>query len=190
MEETQKRLEPKVWIELYADQLFKYAMSRIPDCETAKDLVQETFLSALKNIETFRHEISEKNWLYSILKNKIIDYYRRRAKQSFDELEKLTERAEDYFNEKGHWRKTARPKTWSIVYSQANESKEFYEILGQCKDRLATLQCAVFTLKYLEEKKSDEICKGLNISSSNYWVLIHRAKLQIRQCLERNWFIK
>jgi len=77
-----------------------------------------------------------------------------------------------------------------VDYNQQIEQKEFYEILERCKQKLADLLNAVFTLKYLEEKESDEICKELNISSSNYWVLLHRARLKIRQCLEENWFIK
>ncbi|MBI3502272.1 MAG: sigma-70 family RNA polymerase sigma factor [Bacteroidetes bacterium] len=189
MEATKNITTPAQWIEQYADTLFKFAVSRVGDTETAKDLVQETFLSALKNTTTFRGEISEKNWLFTILKNKIIDYYRSKAKQSFTELKEHLEEAENYFDS-NDWNESAKPKEWGIDYSQNIETKEFYEVLEKCKQKLAELQNAVFTLKYMEDKNSEDICKELGISPSNYWVLLHRAKLQLRQCLEKNWFLK
>jgi RNA polymerase sigma-70 factor (ECF subfamily) len=190
VEATKHITKPAQWIEQYADTLFKFAVSRVGDSETAKDLVQETFLSALKNADSFRKEISEKNWLFTILKNKIIDHYRSSAKSLVSSLDEYLEKANDYFDEEGNWQPSAMPKQWGIDYSQNIETKEFYEILEKCKKKLNELQNMVFTLKYLDEKNSNEICKELNISSSNYWVLIHRAKLQMRQCLEKNWFKK
>lgn len=176
-------------MEHYADLLFKYALIRVNDTEIAKDLVQDTFLSALKNLAGFRKEVSEKNWLFAILKNKIIDHYRSKASKIFTELRQhLEETAHDFFDEEGNWKESAKPNEWEIDYSQNIETKEFYAVLEKCKQKLAELQNAVFTLKYLEDKKSDDICKELGISPSNYWVLMHRAKLQLRQCLEKNWF--
>lgn len=190
MEPAKHTITPEYWVRQYADPLFKFAVSRVSDSEVAKDLVQDTFLSALKGQKEFRGEISEKNWLYSILKNKIIDHYRRKAVQSFTELGQLTDELEDYFDENENWNESARPQDWRIDYTQTIEQKEFYDVLERCKKKLAELLNAVFTLKYLEEKESDEICKDLNISPSNYWVLLHRARLRIRQCLEVNWFNK
>lgn len=189
MEATKNIINSSQWVEQYADSLFRFAVSRISDSETAKDLVQDTFLSALKNADNFRGEISEKNWLFTILKNKIIDYYRSKAKQSFTELKEHLEEAENYFDG-NDWNESAKPKEWGIDYSLPIETKEFYEVMEKCKQKLAELQNAVFTLKYMEDKNSDDICKELEISSSNYWVLLHRAKLQIRKCLEKNWFKK
>ena len=182
-------LQPGVWVEQYADPLFKFAVSRINNIETGRDLVQETFLSALKNAGNFRGEISEKNWLFTILRNKIIDYYRSKALHSFTELKEQLAEGENYFDG-NDWNESAQPKEWGINYSQNIETKEFYEVFEKCKQKLAELRNAVFSLKYLENKNSDDICKELGISSSNYWVLMHRAKLQLRQCLERNWFKK
>src|SRR6266542_4971224 len=178
MEKVKNILQPKLWVKRYTDQLFKYAVIRIGNEETAKDLVQDTFLSALKNVDTFRGEISEKNWLFAILKNKIIDHWRQARLESIPD-------EESFFTEEGDWLKSMRPAPGMDF-----ESKEFHEVLEKCKQKLAELQNAVFTLKYLDEKNSDEICKELEISSSNYWVLIHRAKLHLRRCLERNWFVK
>ena len=93
-----------------------------------------------------------------------------------------------YFDEKEHWTKSASPTKWGAGESTI-EQKEFYEVLRKCKNKLKDIQNTVFSLKYLEGMESEEICKELNISASNYWVLIHRAKLQLRACLEKNWFL-
>ena len=181
-------LNPGQWVEEYASILFKFTVSRIGDGDTAKDLVQDTFLSALKNTGTFRGEVSEKNWLFAILKNKIIDHYRGKAKSHVTSLHEHLEKESDYFDEYGDWQQSARPQHWAVDYSQDIEKKDFYAILEACKGKLNELQNIVFTMKYLDDIDSEDICKELNISSSNYWVLIHRAKLQIRHCLEKNWF--
>ncbi len=170
--------------------LFTYAVSRISNSETAKDLVQDTFLSAIKNSDSFRGEISEKNWLFAILKNKIIDHYRSKSRKLVLELNTHLEEAEIFFDEEENWKPSARPQLLTADYSKNIETKEFYEVMEKCKQKLAELQNMVFSMKYLDEKNSDEICKELNISSSNYWVLMHRAKLHLRQCLEKNWFVK
>lgn len=188
MEKVKNILQPAVWVEQYADQLFKFAVSRVGDVEAAKDLVQDTFLSAFKNHDNFKGEISEKNWLFAIIKNKIIDYYRSKATKSIRSLNEHHGETRDFFDEDGNWQQSANPQKWIVDYSQEIETEEFYEILEKCKEKLPELQNAVFTMKYMDEFDSQEICKELGIRPSNYWVLIHRAKLQLRRCLEKNWF--
>jgi len=190
MEAARNNIKPQYWVGQYADQLFKFAVSRVSDPELAKDLVQDAFLSALKGQDNFRGEISEKNWLYAILKNKIIDHYRKKVTLSITGLNTLIEEAQDYFDEEGSWKESSGPKDWAIDYSLPIEQKEFYSILELCKQKLSELLNAVFTLKYLDDKDSEDICKELGISSSNYWVLLHRARLKIRECLEVHWFLK
>ncbi|MEW6194180.1 MAG: sigma-70 family RNA polymerase sigma factor [Bacteroidota bacterium] len=183
-------LNPKEWVKKYSDLLFRFAILRVNDRETAKDLVQETYLAAYRNIDSFKGEISEKNWLFLILKNKIIDYYRKKSNEILTELDECENALEDYFDDKGHWKSQMVPTGWNADYNNALESKEFFDILNKCLQRLSELSRIVFTLKYLDEKESDEICKELTITSSNYWVVIHRAKLQLRACIEKNWFVK
>jgi RNA polymerase sigma-70 factor (TIGR02943 family) len=184
-----EKIAPSNWIDNYADALFNYALVRISDREVAKDLVQETFLSALRNTESFRGESSEKTWLFSILKNKIVDHYRKR---SIDMTVSLTD-AEGkfdlgfYFDEEGEWKTPAQPTDWRESGHDDLHSREFHEILQKCLSKL-TAQCRnVFVLKYLDELEFGEICKTLEISTSNYWVIMHRAKLELRTCIERNW---
>ena len=179
--------KPKEWVKQYSNLLFRYAFVRVNDREIAKDLVQETFLAALKNLPNFRGEISEKNWLFMILKNKIIDHYRKKATGLSVQIDEIMEEIDGYFGEDKHWHEDHLPKEWGTENTLAVETKEFYDILNKCLNKLTELLHIVFAMKYLEEKDSEEICKELNITSSNYWVILHRAKLQLRVCIEKKW---
>ena len=184
---TKHQLNPDTWINLYADQLLSYALVRVPERDVAKDLVQDTFFSALKSKENFRGEISEKNWLYLILRSRILDYYKKR-KEVLESDFGTDDDDDDSFDNKGHWMDGKLPKEWST--DNIIQNKEFMQIFIQCKSALKEVQAQVFTMKYIDGEESETICKELEISSSNYWVLIHRAKLQLRSCIEKNWFDK
>ena len=189
-------LEPQKWIERYADLLFGYAYPRVNRQDVAEDLVQDTFFSALKAQDTFRHDSSEKTWLIAILKRKIIDYYRKKSTQN--ELNVLTEAngndgfMNHFFEQEekydGHWTDGSAPKNWRKDFETKVESDEFYDVLRKCLGKLPEKWSAAFTLKNMDDLESDEICKELEISPSNYWVIMHRAKLQLRECMEKNWF--
>lgn len=182
---------PKEWVKLYADDLFKFACSKVSDSALAQDLVQDTFLSGLQAMAQFRGDSSEKTWLLAILKNKITDHYRKVAKTAVA-LDSITNSDSDpdhlFFNEKGHWHKEMAPKAWTHDAIDHLNQNEFTRILRACMDKLTGIGKTLFQQKYLEEKKSADICKDLAITTSNYWVIIHRAKLQLRTCLEKNWF--
>ena len=179
--------DPKKWLALYGDLMYQYCLPRVNDTMAAEDLVQETFLSALKGLDTYRGEASEKNWIFAILKNKIIDHYRKKAKeQSVITASDSPFNDDKWFNEDGHWNENSMPKDWYAT-EDPTERKELQKIINLCKDNLRTLQQQVFILKYMEELDSDEICKVLEITASNFWVLIHRARLQMRGCVEKNW---
>jgi len=179
-------LNPDQWISLYADALYSYTLPRVNDTALAEDLVQETFLSAWKARNGFKGEASEKSWLFSICKNKIIDHYRKKAR---DIVQPLSENAvtDGFFDEVEHWTQKDQPGDWGIDYQQSVDNKEFYSVLEKCRKKLQETQQAVFSMKYLEDLDASEICKVLGITASNYWVLVHRAKLQLRTCLEKNW---
>ncbi|MCX6199371.1 MAG: sigma-70 family RNA polymerase sigma factor [Bacteroidetes bacterium] len=190
-------LEPEKWIDRYGDILFNYTITRINKREVAEDLVQETFFSAYKARESFQQEASEKTWLIAILKRKIIDHYRKKSTQN--ELSVFDKDSKDdfvnYFFDKesgngGHWADSSAPQEWRKDFQTSVESDEFNAILKNCLGKLSEKTSAVFTLKNMEDLDSDEICKELQITASNYWVLMHRAKLQLRECMEKNWFLK
>jgi RNA polymerase sigma-70 factor (ECF subfamily) len=179
-------LQPNLWITNYGDQLYAYALARVNDSGLAEDIVQETFLSAWRAKDSFKGEASEKSWLYAILKNKIIDYYRKKSKDIAQPVPGK-DASDGYFDDAEHWTGDTMPGNWNIDYGQSIDDKEFYSVLETCKKKLQQLQQSVFVMKYMEDLDSAEICKALGITASNYWVLIHRAKLQLRACLEKNW---
>ncbi len=178
-------LNANEWVEKYGDLLLNYTIKRVNDRLLAEDIVQETFLSAWKSRDTYKSEASEKTWLFAICKNKIIDYFRKKSTQPVQFAEVDT--TAGYFNDAEHWTNSDGPKDWAIQFQQPIERKEFYGILGMCQKKLQQLQQSVFVMKYLEDFSAEDICKELNLTSSNYWVLIHRAKLQLRKCMELNW---
>jgi RNA polymerase sigma-70 factor (TIGR02943 family) len=182
-------LNAEKWVSDYSDMLFRFAALRVNDKETARDLVQETFLAAWRNYEKFKGEISEKNWLFTILKNKIIDHYRKASTRLTQQMPEGNDN-DNFFDDTQHFAASQIPNAWGIDYNQTIERKEFYEVLAKCKQKLKDLQGVAFTMKYLDGIESEEICKALDITPSNYWVLIHRAKIQLRSCLEKNWFLK
>lgn len=187
-------LDIQNWVKLYSDYLYNYAAYRVSNEEEARDLVQDTFLSALKAKDSFRGESSEKTWLITILKRKIIDLYRKRSVQGIQQSidsERNASNYSDYFNEEGdlenHWSASGRPSAWAAGAASKLEAREFYTILNKCLNLLPEKWAAVFRMKNMEDEDSENICKELNVSSSNYWIIMHRAKLQLRKCLELNW---
>ncbi len=181
---------PEKWLALYGDMLYQYALPRVSDQLIAEDLVQDTFLSGLRGLGNYKGEASEKNWLFTILKNKIIDHYRKMAKEKpITSMADLTAVEGSWFAEDGSWTEEKKPERWHLAGTPL-ETKEIQNIILHCRDNLKSLQQFVFTLKYLEDRDSDEICKVLNITPSYYWVLIHRARLQMRECVEQKWLKK
>jgi len=185
-------LNPKNWINFYADYLLNYAYFRVRNRELAEDLIQETFISALKSQHTYNGTANEKTWLTAILKNKIIDYYR----SSLSNQSKITDSINgntnnDFFNTETsfHWFEKKQPQDWNNT-EKSIESAEFNAALANCMQKMPEKLAVVYSLKYIDDEATETICKEVGITSSNYWVMIHRAKLQLRECLEKNWFIK
>ncbi len=188
---TQNTLNPAKWVELYSDYLYKYAYYRVNNDELAQDLVQDCFLAALKAADTFNGLASEKTWLVSILKNKIIDHYKKASTKNESPLQLTTVEAPsyDYFFDKeanGHWNSETKPKDWAATDTNF-DTKEFYKTLEKCLGQLPEKWKGVFTMSLLDDAEAKLVCKEFDITSSNFWVIIHRAKLQVRACLEKNW---
>ncbi|NCT95469.1 MAG: sigma-70 family RNA polymerase sigma factor [Chitinophagaceae bacterium] len=179
-------LSPDNWVKQYGDLLYAYTRARVDDTAAAEDIVQETFLSAWKARDGFKGEASEKSWLFTICKHKIIDYYRKQSREATSPLPDH-DHTDVFFDNKEHWTRKDQPVNWGIEEAAPINQKEFYAVLEACKNKLQQMQQAVFVMKYLEELDAATICKELGITPSNYWVLIHRAKLQLRACLEKNW---
>ena len=183
------QLNPHQWVNAHADYLYAFAISRINDEEQARDLVQDTFLAALEKAENFEGKSSERTWLTAILKNKIIDVYRKKSSGLKNiEIKVAKEEQEDFFDrDSGHWVFEHGPKEFGIEDKDHIINKEFEQILQKCLQKLPVLWKAVFTMKHIEEEPTDTICAELKVTSSNFWVIIHRAKLNLRACLQKNW---
>jgi RNA polymerase sigma-70 factor (ECF subfamily) len=178
------------WVELYADYLYTYAYTRINDEDQAKDLVQETFLAALEKIDGFKGNSSERTWLTAILKNKVIDTYRKKSSglAKRPDIKEAEQEQVDFFDhDDGHWNVAHRPKEFGIEQEDALLNKEFNRILQKCMEKLPALWLSVFTMKHMDDEATDVICKELKVSPSNFWVIIHRAKLNLRECLQKRW---
>jgi len=182
--------DPQQWVARYADHLYNYTITRINDEDLARDLIQETFLGALERIEKFEGRSSESTWLTAILKHKIIDVYRKKSSGLLKRQEAHAEENDpDYFfePEDGHWKVQHQPQAFGIEAYGSLASKEFNHILKQCMEKLPTLWLSVFTMKHINDEATELICTELKVTPSNFWVIIHRTKLNLRACLQKNW---
>ena len=186
-------LEPSLWVKRYADAMLNFAFRRTSDLNLSEDLVQETFFSALKAQANFKGNSQEKTWLYSILENKITDYFRS-SNYSFQKQKVAIDSAffGHFFNsDDGHFNNDQKPQEWQKISEETDtDSEELNDSIQKCLKKLPQKLERIFVLKHVEDYDADKICKELAITSSNYWVMIHRAKLQLRACLETNWFAK
>jgi len=188
----ENKLNPGEWVKKHGDYLYNFACSRVFKKELAEDLVQETFLSALTAVKSFEGRSKERTWLTSILKNKIIDHFRKEIRtpnhQQIDEGYDSPFRDKKPF--KGHWEKERVPIDWVPEGQKNLEQMDFAKALDNCLEKLPARYAAGFSLKVIEEIETKEICKELDISSSNLWVILHRARVQLRECLESTFLDK
>ena len=187
--------DPGLWVDLHGDYLYRYAMFRLRDPALAEDVVQETLLAGLQASDSFAGRGSERTWLVGILKHKIIDLYRRRSREiSFDASEDERFTRDEFFRTEGewvgHWEEAYAPNEWHATPAELLERSEFWETLRQCLAPLPPRTAAAFTLREVDGLSSAEICEILQVSTNNLWVMLHRARLHLRHCLEVNWFRK
>jgi RNA polymerase sigma-70 factor (ECF subfamily) len=187
MEKETRRAELAKWVRLYTKDLLIWAINKTSDRQLAEDLVQETFLAAAENQTSFKGDSQARTWLFGILKNKIAEYYRRTLKHQVGRPLPMDDLS-TYFKKSGHWQKQARPSSWNQPEEQLTNIPDFNRTLDECIKNLPAVMHACIRLKFLDEKKGPEICQELGINATNYWQLIRRAKLQLRDCLEVNWF--
>ncbi|MCC5928716.1 MAG: sigma-70 family RNA polymerase sigma factor [Cyclobacteriaceae bacterium] len=182
-----------IWIRNYSDDMFKWALHKISERETAEDIIQETFIAAFKNYDSFKNESSPKTWLFRILNNKIADHYRKSAKEFFQlnsaidaEVFKATD---SFFDGNGYWKPNGLELAWEDEKSML-DNEDFVEVMDKCIDDLPINWRIAVLSKYIVEKDAAEICQELQISSSNYWQILHRSKVLLKKCIEAFWFNK
>jgi len=178
------------WVNEYSDALYSWSFYKTSSRETAEDLVQDTFLAAYNKFESFKGDSQPKTWLFSILNNKIIDHYRLSSKTTKKTVslseDSAYEITEGFFDEAENWKSTAINPVWNQD-EELLDNPDFNNVMQFCMDDLPENWRFAVTSKYLTDKKADEICQDLNITVSNYWQIIHRAKLVLKKCLEMKW---
>lgn len=178
-------INPNKWIDQYSDYLFNYTITRVSDREIAQDLVQETFLAGLKSMKNFKGEASERTWLISILKRKIIDHYRK--------INSNKGKAEVRINyndseSEGDWLEERVADPFEKNAEDSMQNCELKVAIHNCLDKLPLKQASVFKMKTILNYETEAICNDLEITASNLWVIIHRARTAMADCLKSNWF--
>lgn len=173
-------------VELYGDYLYRQAYLRTGRAETAEDLVQETFLAALQNIKSFQGRSSLKTWLHGILRNKTVDYFRKSGREESVAFDGLDEQRSHDFLSTGAWKHIIH--RWEASPEEELEQKGFMHALERCIMGLPDRIRQIFLLKVLENLDNAEICKEMDITATNVWVTIYRARMQLRGCLDMNWY--
>ena len=167
-------------------QLMRFARSQLRNDAWAEDAVSDTLLAALEKPGSFAGQSQLKTWLIGVLKHKVVDQLRRHTREA---TLLTTEDGEDLdeslFDRSGHWREA--PQDWGSP-EVALSQRQFFEVLQACCDQLPPVQGRVFMMREWLELDTDEICKELQITSTNLWVLLHRARLRLRECLQTRWF--
>jgi RNA polymerase sigma-70 factor (ECF subfamily) len=185
-EDPHKKYETHLWVEKYGDYLYRFALMRLRDPQVAEDTVQETFLAALKNLHQFDGRVDVKYWLRGILRNKSVDYVRKSVRRKEIQDEQVQEViGQLLFKASGI--PTTRPKDWAFDPDAAFAQEEFWEAFQECLKALPDQMRTAFYMKMVEEEDTEDICKELDITDNYLWVTLHRARSQLKTCLESKW---
>jgi len=184
---SRKSLNPETWVDQYGSALYAYALVRVRKPDLAEEIVQETFLAALKAHKHFQGRASEKTWLTGILKHKIVDHFRKVGRERpLTVIDFEDESMENIFDSNGKW--IDGPSRWSFDPDKSLDQKEFFKTLHNCLEKLPSRLAQVFILREMEGLKSKEICDLMGISPNNLYVMLYRARLLLRRQLELVWF--
>lgn len=178
-------INPDKWVDSYSDYLYNYTMARVNDVEIAQDLVQETFFAGLKSMKNFKGEASERTWLIAILKRKIIDYYRKINSNKGKAEVRI--KYNDNSESDGDWLEEQVSDGQSLNAESTLENEELGEAIHNCLGKLPEKQSEIFKLKTIQGYDTEAICNEYDITASNLWVIIHRARTAMAECLEENW---
>jgi len=177
------------WLNEHGDYLYRFALARLRDPHQAEDAVQETMLAAIKS-PSFEGQSSPRTWLTGILKHKIIDLQRKQLREQpvsdVVDLDASNTSMDDFFDSAGHW--LEKPQRLDIP-DNALQQSQFLSVLDVCVGKLPKKLAAIFMLRDVHETENEIICKELEISSTNAWVMLYRARMQLRKCLEINWVL-
>jgi len=176
---------PEQWLNLHGDALFRYALTLVPDEHIAEDLVQDTLIAAFEARDHYSAAASERTLLIAILRNKAIDH-RRRDRREDEHIAAVDPAVEGNFNRLGKWRKP--PRSWTPNPEVLLESKEFWTVFQGCMSTLPQFIREAFALRVVEDISASEVCRILDITNTNLWTQLSRARERLRRCLEIKWF--
>ncbi len=177
----------EAWVDEHADYLLRYALPRLRDRHVAEEVLQETFMAALKSAAKFRGDSSARTWLVGLLRRKIADHYRKRGREPQTESLDTTDSVIDgWFDEKGMWKRW--PGEYDVDPSTLQDKADFWRVFETCLKALPERLAEAFALRVVDDREPDDVCKVLSITSTNLWVSLHRARARLRVCLEANWF--
>ena len=177
--------ELEKWIDQYGQKLFDRALYLLSSQEDAKDLVQEVYIAAFSAMSNFQEKSAPLTWLMGILHHKVSDFYRKKYKGEPQVS------LDHFFNEDHFWKDAdGILKKWNTDDSSLLDNEAFNAYLEKCLEELPERWLTLVKLTYLQEKKSADICQETNISATNYWKILQRSRLQLRECLQFNWFGK
>jgi len=177
-------ITPENWVDRYSDYLYNYTIVRVNDHEVAQDLISETFLAGLKSKDNFKGEASERTWLISILKRKIIDHYRKINSKKGKAEVRMSYSDEDA---DGDWLEERVRDPFDKTAEDVLENDELGSAILECLDGLSEKHATIFKMKTIDNFDTEAICNEFNITPSNLWVIIHRARTAMAECLEKSW---
>lgn len=192
-EEIEDQLHNPAFLQDLRQQMIKFAFLQLSSLPQAEDVVQDALTSAFQYLDSFRGRAAFKTWVFAILKNKIIDVIRQKSR-----LVAMTELFKDeeselsidaLFDASGHWHKYEAPQAWQSP-EEMMEQADFWIIFEACLNHLPAKYAQVFMMREVIELSSNEICSKLELSISNFNVLMYRSRTRLRECLENKWLLK
>jgi RNA polymerase sigma-70 factor (TIGR02943 family) len=183
-----QEIDANQWVERYGDLMYRYTLVRVKDQGVAEEIVQVTFFAALQATESYQGRSSEKSWLFGILKHKILDHFREIKKNRSFDLSTEDDQIPSEYDMAGQWKKI--PQNWQLDPEKSAVNQELTEKLLFCLDGLSDKFRQIFVLKEIDGVSTDQICNEFNIKPTNLWVILHRARNQLKNCLEIHWFEK
>jgi RNA polymerase sigma-70 factor (ECF subfamily) len=175
-------------LEKHRRAMLKFAILQLRNETYAEDCVQEALTAAIQSADRFAGDSSVRTWLIGILKHKILDHFRKASREQAVTVSDEESSLDDFdglFKEDGHY--IEPPAPWANP-EQALSQSEFFEVLERCLQALPNVTARVFTMREVMGVTTDEICTELGITANNCWVLIYRARMSLRECLEKRWF--
>ncbi len=185
-----ERLDDPQFLQSLRKKMLQFATLQLGDGQLAEDVVQDAMLGAVQGQARFAGRAALKTWVFAILRNKIIDHLRqqqRRRRSGETDFETAGEDGEGNFSAHGFWLSSARPQPWRDPEA-SYEQQQFWQIFEACLERLPPNQARIFMMREFLGLETAEICQQAEASQSNVFVMLHRARLGLRRCLEINWF--